>query len=326
MTERVRLGIVGSGGMARSRAKTFSTLDRCDLTALAARNPETGRELAGEHRLPFTADWRELVQRDDVDAVVVCTNNDSHGAIAGAALEAGKHVFLEYPLARRLDEGERFAQVAQESGRVLRIAHDEAYSPGHQALKRAASSLGPLLSAVFVRLTPGRGARPDVLLNLGVSGPPALFFIYQIYPLVDLFGPAEWVEGYAQYVGLGDDGRYDRFVNTVTLRFAGGGLAQWTWAGGIAIAAAEQYQRLVLSEGTLIREGSGWQCSTAAGIEAIGEGVKISKGIEEVFLDEVLDGHEQWRQDLRTSLDTLRISLAAETAAAQGRRVEIAGE
>ena len=321
--ERIRLGIVGSGGMARSRARSFSSLDRCELTALAARNQETGRQLAGEHQLSYTADWQELVHREDVDGVVVTTNNDSHAAIGEAALKAGKHVFLEYPLARQLGDGERLMQSALDSDRVLRIAHGEAFSPVHLALKRTASSLGRLLSAVFVRLTPGRGGRPEVLFNLPVSGPPALFFVYQIYPLVDLFGKAEWVEGYAEYVGLGDDGRYDRFVNTVTVGFAGGGLGQWTWAGGIAIAEAEQYQRMVLSEGTLVKGDSGWESSTGDGVFAIEADERDSKSLEEVFLDEILEGGQQWRADLCASLDALRISAAAETAAAEGRRVRV---
>ncbi len=324
MAEPIRVGIVGSGGMAGSRAATFSSLDGCELVALAARNPETGTELAGKHSLTLAVNWQELVQRDDVDAVAVCTNNDSHADMACAALEAGKHVFLEYPLARHLEDGERLVQLAQDSDRVLRVAHNESYSSRHRGLKRAVSSMGPLLTALFVRLTPGRGARPEMLFNLEVSGPPALFFIYQIYPLVDLFGPAEWVEGYADYIGLGDDGRYERFVNTVTVGFVGGGQAHWTWAGGVPIVEAEQYQRLVLGEGTLMNEaGTGWMRSTSDGVEAVEAEEQASASMEEMFLQEVLGEQELWREDLERSLDSSRISAGAERAAAEGGRVVI---
>ena len=84
MTESIRVGIVGSGGMAGHRAATFSSLDGCELVAVAARNSETGAELAGKHDLTLTADWQELVRREDVDAVAVCTNNDSHAVMASA--------------------------------------------------------------------------------------------------------------------------------------------------------------------------------------------------------------------------------------------------
>ena len=96
--------------------------------------------------------------------------------------------------------------LARATGKVLRVAHPEVVSAEHRQLKEAAASLGGLLVALFTRLTPGRGARPEVLFNLRVSGPPTLFFVYHVYPLVDLFGPAAWVEGYAHYDGLNADG------------------------------------------------------------------------------------------------------------------------
>lgn len=68
-----------------------------------------------------------------------------------------------------------------------------------------------------------------MLFNLNVSGPPSLFFVYHVYPLIDLFGPAVWVEGFAEYTGLTADGRYDRFVNRAVVGFAGGGTAAAGW-------------------------------------------------------------------------------------------------
>ena len=201
--EVIRLGLVGSGGMAAKRAASFAALKGFRLIALAARNQGTGAELARRHGLELLGNWEELVQRPDVDAVAVCTPNDSHGPIARAALEAGKHVFLEYPLARRLEEGEELVRTARSTGRVLRVAHGEVAHPGHRQLKETVRAMGGLLVALFARLTPGRGARPEVLFNIPVSGPPALFFVYHIYPLVDLFGPAAWVEGYTHYEGSG---------------------------------------------------------------------------------------------------------------------------
>ena len=266
----IRLGLVGSGGMARRRAAAFAAMEGCKLTALAARNAHTGAELAQRHEVELLGHWQALIERADIDAVAICTNNDSHAPIAEAALKAGKHVFLEYPLARRLDEGEALVDLARATGKVLRVAHPEVVSAEHRQLKEAAASLGGLLVALFTRLTPGRGARPEVLFNLRVSGPPTLFFVYHVYPLVDLFGPAAWVEGYAHYDGLNADGAYERFVNRAVVGFAGGGTAQWTWAGGIAISRAEQYEHLVLEGGDagvrswrLVPLDRGW-CGIAA--------------------------------------------------------------
>ena len=318
----IHLGLVGSGGMAQRRAAAFAAMEGCQLTALAARNARTGAELAQRHEVELLSHWQALIERADIDAVAICTNNDSHAPVAAAALKAGKHVFLEYPLARHLDEGESLVDLARATGKVLRVAHPEVVSAEHRQLKEAATSLGGLLVALFTRLTPGRGARPEVLFNLRVSGPPSLFFVYHVYPLVDLFGPAAWVEGYARYDGLNADGAYERFVNRVVVGFAGSGTAQWTWAGGIAISRAEQYEHLVLEGGTLAYEAGGWCSSTADGAESLPPPGDDELSLESLFIEEV-HGGDGWRTDLDVSLEAIRIGLGAEVAAAEGRRVAL---
>ena len=320
--DSIRLGLVGSGGMAQSRARAFAAMKGCRLTALAARNPHTGAELASCHALPLLDEWQNLMDRSDVDAVVVCTNNDSHGPIARAALEAGKPVFLEYPIARHVDEGNALVDLARATGIVLRVAHPEVVSDGHRKLKEAVGSLGALLLALFARLTPARGARPEVLFNIHASGPPSLFFVYHVYPLVDLFGPALWVEGYAHYEGMDSAGTYERFVNRVVVGFSGGGTAEWTWAGGVSIGRAEQYQRMVLEGGTLVHD-DGWRLSSGEGKEVPLPSAGREASLESLFLDEVRGRTNGWRSDLGTALESIRIGLGAETAATQGRRVHL---
>ena len=324
--QKIRLGVVGSGGMATSRMEAFSRLDGFELVALAARNPQTGPPLAQRYQVALHADWQELVAREDVDAVLVFTPNESHGPIAIGALEAGKHVFAEYPLARRLEEGERLLELARTSGCVLRMTHNEPLSAAHQQLKQEVGELGPLLTGLFVRLTPGRGARPEVLFNLNLSGPPALFFVYQVHPLVDLFGPAAWVEAHAEYLGLKDDGGYERFVNTVTVGFARGGLHQWTWAGGIEIQEAEQFQRLVLHRGTLLQQEGRWCRSTRGKVEEIEPIAGDGPSLEELFLEDLRGGETCWREDLQRAFEAMHIGLAAEQSVQEDRRIVLAGD
>ena len=309
--------------MATSRMEAFAKQEDCELVALAARNPQTGPALAQRHEIELHADWRQLVAREDVDAVLVFTHNESHGPIAIAALESGKHVFAEYPLARRMEEGQRLVELAETSGCVLRMSHDEPLSPTQRQLKREVGELGPLLMGLFVRLTPGRGARPEILFNLNASGPPALFFVYQVYPLVDLFGPAAWVESHAEYVELNKESGYQRFVNTVTVGFVRGGLHQWTWAGGIEIQEAEQLQRLVLGGGTLLLQNGRWCRSTSGGLEEIQPGSGDGRSLEALFLDEVRGGETGWREDVQRAFEAMQIGLAAEKSVQEDRRITL---
>lgn len=309
--------------MATRRMERFAQLADCQLVALAARNRHTGPELAQRFATDLHDDWRALVERSDLDAILVFTHNELHGAISTAALDSGKHVFSEYPLARHLDEGRALLAQAQRGHRVVRLAHNEPISAEHLQLKREVEVLGPLHLATFTRLTPSRGARPDVLFNLQLSGPPALFFIYHVYPYIDLFGPARWVESSAEYVGLQEDGRYERFINTLQVAFKNGGLGQWTWAGGIATRDAEEFERIVLHKGTLLYRDGAYHRSTFDGVERIALPNEQTHSLESLFLAEVRGESDRWRSDLRVAFDAMHIGLTAEQSARAGCRIQL---
>ena len=175
--------------------------------------------------------------------------------------------------------------------------------------------------AAFWRLTPGRGTRPEILFNLPISGPPAHFFIYHIYPIVDLFGTAAWIDGASVYEGLTDDGTYDRFVNTVTVGFKNGGIGQWTWAGGIETKEPEQHQRYVLTGGTIFSEDS-WCCSTRSGIEEISPISRPSLSLQELWLREIQEADtDEAHADAAKALEAIRIGLSAEQSMQENRRI-----
>ncbi len=84
-----------------------------ELTAVAGRNPDAVS--AAAERLGFAStetDWRRLVERDDIDLIDICTPGDSHAEIAIAALQAGKHVLCEKPLANTVEEAKQMAAAA----------------------------------------------------------------------------------------------------------------------------------------------------------------------------------------------------------------------
>ncbi len=321
---KFQIGIVGSGGAATSGAAQFSKIAAANIRAVASRNDHTGEQLARRHGAKFIPNWRDLVQHGDVDAVAIFTHNDSHAEIAIAALEADKHVFVEYPLARSIDQGEAVIRLAKSKNRVLRVSHSEPVSNMHQAIKRKVQGLGGLLWAGFWRLTPGRGARPEILFNLPVSGPPAHFFIYHVYPVVDLFGPASWVDSAAVYEGMNGEGQYNRFVNTVTVGFSSGGVGQWTWAGGVETNSPEQHCRYVLNGGTVLNDGDGWHCAASAGVEEIRPIEASSVSIQEHWTHEILDGNSETAiADADVAFEAIRISLAAEQSMQVQKRIDL---
>ncbi len=311
----IKIGIIGSGGMAQHHLKRFSAMSTAEVVAIASRNAQTGGKLAAQHNTAFVPQWTNLITRDDIDGIVICTHNDSHGEISLAALQADKHVFVEYPLASDVGEGEEALRLAKARHSVLRVSHPEVVSNEHQALKQKIDELGKLHLTTFVRLTPGRGARPEILFNLPVSGMPAHFFIYHIYPIVDCFGGAAWVESSAIYEGLTESGQYQRFVNTLTVEFKRGGIGQWTWAGGIAINAAVQNESYVLSEGTLSYQNN-WVCTTPAGVTPLPVSDSPQPTLQQLWLSEIENTAQQppCLIDAEVALESIRISLAAARA------------
>ncbi len=322
--KKLKIGIIGSGGMARHHVDGFGKIDSVEVVAIASRNAQTGAQLAETCSAKFLSDWNDLVQHEGLDGVVICTHNNSHGEIAVAALRSDKHVFTEYPLARSIDEGEEAVRLAKSNRRVLRVSHSETVSNSHKAIKRKVGELGQLLLTSFLRLTAGRGGRPEILFNLPISGPPAHFFVYHIYPIIDLFGGVEWVEAGAVYEGLTDNGGYHRFVNAVTVGFKAGGIGQWTWSGGIEINAAEQHQRYVLTDGALINSGSGWTCSTRSGIEDVLPFDGPSLSLQELWLDEIQEGGSNAAHaDAAIALEAIKVSLYAEQSMQENRRIAL---
>jgi predicted dehydrogenase len=92
--------------------------------------------VADHYDVPVTTtDWRQLVDSEDVDALVVATPHSTHAEIAVAALGAGKHVFVEKPLAISLEELEQVARAADQSAGVLLVGHNRRFAPLVQRLR-----------------------------------------------------------------------------------------------------------------------------------------------------------------------------------------------
>jgi len=79
--------------------------------------------------IDWHADWQELVDRADVDAVTIAAPTGQHAAIALVALAAGKHVLVEKPIAAALEDGLRMAVAARAAGRKLMVGHVERFNP-----------------------------------------------------------------------------------------------------------------------------------------------------------------------------------------------------
>ncbi len=117
----LRVGMAGYAFMGAAHSHAWRTAPRFfdlplqpQLTAVAGRNADGVRAAAGKLGWESAeTDWRRLVERDDIDLIDICTPGDTHAEIAIAALEAGKHVLCEKPLANSVNEAERMTAAAE---------------------------------------------------------------------------------------------------------------------------------------------------------------------------------------------------------------------
>ncbi|MBB6405565.1 Gfo/Idh/MocA family protein [Arthrobacter sp. AZCC_0090] len=117
----LRVGMVGYAFMGAAHSHAWRTAPRFfdlpldpRLTALCGRNDDGVRAAAGKLGWgSVETDWRRLLERDDIDLIDICTPGNTHAEIAIAALEAGKHVLCEKPLANSVEEAERMTEAAQ---------------------------------------------------------------------------------------------------------------------------------------------------------------------------------------------------------------------
>lgn len=146
------VAIVGCGLIGQKRARS---LGQARLVATADVAIDRARALCPN----ASADWREVVSRDDVDVVIVATVNSMLAEISVAALDAGKHVLVEKPAARNVRELDAVIAAQQRSGKLVHVGFNHRY---HPALLKAQELFrgGALGEMMFVRGRYGHGGRP----------------------------------------------------------------------------------------------------------------------------------------------------------------------
>ncbi len=145
----VRTGVIGCGAGA-FHVEAYAGEARADLVALAGLDTARCRELASKHGIGrIYRDYQELLADPEVDAVSLALPNNLHMPVAIAALEAGKHVLVEKPLALNAEEGQRMVDAAERAGKVLAIAFNRRYRQDVQLVQRhiAAGNFGDIYYA-----------------------------------------------------------------------------------------------------------------------------------------------------------------------------------
>ncbi|MFN8108933.1 MAG: Gfo/Idh/MocA family oxidoreductase [Thermoleophilia bacterium] len=133
----VRIGVVGMNYWGPNLARNFARLPGSRLTWCCDLDPEVlARHESSYPSTRFTTDLDEVLADPDTDAVVIATSVPTHAKLAKRALEAGKHAFVEKPLALTGADAREVADLARERDLILMVDHLLVYHPGVQKVKR----------------------------------------------------------------------------------------------------------------------------------------------------------------------------------------------
>jgi len=134
-----RVGIIGTGGMGRNRARLLNSLPNVKLVGICGSSVEKAGPLAEEYEVKAYGDWKRFVEQQ-LDGICITTPNALHAQQATAALRHGKHVLCEYPLATAWSDLQRMYQAASSTKKVLGAGFNSLHDL--RKLDRSAPSLG----------------------------------------------------------------------------------------------------------------------------------------------------------------------------------------
>jgi len=251
----IRVGLVGTGYAGQRRAEAIAADERAVLAAIAGHTQAKVTALCETYGATPCDSWRQLVRQPSLDLVIIANVNRAHGEIARAALEAGKHVVVEYPLALEVAEARSLLELARNQQRLLHIEHIELLGGLHQTMRQTLPRIGAVSYARYVTLTPQRPVAGRWTYHQELFGFPLCAALSRVHRFTDLFGAVVAVSGQERYWDLSGTGAYRACLCTAQLRFASGLIADITYGKGEVFWQAARTFELHGTEGTLLFEG-----------------------------------------------------------------------
>ncbi len=143
---KLRLGVVGVGGMGQAHIKGIKQIDNAELIAVADAFAATAEKVGTEYGVPHYTDFNELLKRDDIDAITIATPHPQHAPVTLAAAAAKKHVFTEKPMASTISDADKMIKACRKAKVKLGVMYQQRTTPVFAEAKRiiAAGEIGDI--------------------------------------------------------------------------------------------------------------------------------------------------------------------------------------
>lgn len=133
----VKVGVIGAGSISEMHFESYKKNDEVEIYAVCDLNEERAREKAALYGAEkYFVDYNELLADPEIEAVSICTWNNTHAEISIAALNAGKHVLVEKPLSKTVEEAQAIEKAVAESGKTLQVGFVRRFGTNTQVLKK----------------------------------------------------------------------------------------------------------------------------------------------------------------------------------------------
>lgn len=320
----VKVGLIGTGYAAKLRAETLQKDERSTLVAVVGHTQEKTEAFSQTYQAQALGSWEQLVERSDLNLVIVSTINKDHGAIANAALQTGKHVVVEYPLSLDVGEAEELIALAQGQSKLLHVEHIEMLGGLHQALKQSLPAIGNVFYARYNTINPQRPAPRRWTYQSELFGFPLTAALSRLHRLTDLFGSVATVSCQTRFSGGTDSEFYKACLCTAQLKFTNGLVAEVTYGKGETLWQTERKFEVHGENGGLIFDGD--QGVLVQGEETTPIEVGSRRGLfakdTGMVLDHLFKGTPLYVTPA-ASLYTLKVADAARRSAETGQTVVV---
>lgn len=235
----MRVGLVGTGYAAKLRAQTLLNDRRAELIAVVGGNTLSKTEaFAKDFQCKVLASPQQLIQ-EDIELVIISNVNSEHGAVARAALEADKHVVIEYPLSLDLVEASELINLAKSKNKLLHVEHIELLGGLHLALKQHLDKVGEVFYVRYSTIKPENPAPRKWTYSHNLFGFPLMGAISRLHRLTNLFGEVMAVNCHNRFWETEVE-FYQSCFCTTQLNFTSGLLAEVVYAKGETMWEAER--------------------------------------------------------------------------------------
>ena len=238
----IRVGVIGCGQfMSRQHIQTVGRSPLLKLQHLATRNPEKVKRLGEKyHAVRYTTRWQEVVEDPEVDVVVVGVVPQLHPQIARAALEGGKPVYVEKPLAETPEQCLEIQQLGWERELPVAVGFNRRFAPATELLAKAFGSAGPPVSVIYRISDDDRIRPPEQGWKLECR---MLIEVVHIFDLLTYLIGAEPVSIYARETRFNDA--------LVTIEFENGSRATVFSSSFGSMGQPKEHMEAVLDRGAV---------------------------------------------------------------------------